>query len=419
MNSNLDRRHFLRGAGMALALPSLEAFSAPTAATVGPRNFVAVGTLLGWHQKAFYPKQTGMAYDMPATLAPLKAFQDDMTVFSGLDHRAVNNHAGWPNFLCGAPLKTYSLDQIIADQIGQKSRFPSLELSTGREAAEGHIAMSFTRRGIGLPRIQQPSVLYKTLFVSSEDRARTESILQSGRSSLDGLLADAKRLQRALPLADRNKLDEYFDSMRAVEKRMGRQLNAINDPIPRPDYQLPSSVSLEPSHQIELSDILYDLMALTLETESSRVLSLFIDGGGQVFSFDGKALGTGYHKLSHHGNSPKMIADLVAIETAHMRSFSGFIKQLKEKKNAHGKSLLDDTVVLLGTGMGDASRHSNKNLPTLVAGGGFKHQGHVAVDQSKKGSPLLGDLYVTLMQKLGMEVDQFKHATSNMNEVLS
>ena len=126
-------------------------------------------------------------------------------------------------------------------------------------------------------------MLYKTLFVSSEDRARTESILQSGRSSLDGLLADAKRLQRALPLADRNKLDEYFDSMRAVEKRMGRQLNAINDPIPRPDYQLPSSVSLEPSHQIELSDILYDLMALTLETESSRVLSLFIDGGGRCF----------------------------------------------------------------------------------------------------------------------------------------
>jgi hypothetical protein len=419
MNSTLDRRHFLRGAGMALALPSLEAFSAPTAATVGPRNFVAVGTLLGWHQNAFYPKQTGRAYDMSPTLTPLKAFQDDMTVFSGLDHRAVNNHAGWPNFLCGAPLKTYSLDQMIADHIGQKSRFPSLELTTGRGTTEGHIVMSFTRRGVGLPRIQRPSVLYKTLFVSNEDRARTEYILQSGRSSLDGLLADAKRLQRALPPADRNKLDEYFDSMRAVEKRMGRQLETINDPIPGPDYQLPGSDPVEPSLQIELGAILYDLMVLALETESSRVLSLFLDGGGQVFSFDGKALGTGYHGLSHHGNNPKMIADLVAIETEHMRSFSGFIKQLKEKNNAHGKSLLDDTVVLLGTGMGDASRHSNQNLPTLVAGGGFKHQGHVAIDRSKKDSPLLGDLYVTLMQNLGMEVDQFKNATSNMNEVLS
>jgi hypothetical protein len=420
MNSTLDRRHFLRSAGMVLALPSLEAFSAPTAATVGPRNFVAVGTLLGWHQKAFYPKQSGMAYDMPPTLTPLKAFRDDMTVFSGLDHRSVNNHAGWPNFLCGAPLKTYSLDQMIADQIGQKSRFPSIELSTGRESVgNSHISMSFTRRGVGLSRIQRPRVLYNTLFVSNEDRARTEHILQSGRSSLDGLLADAKRLQRALPYDDRNKLEEYFDSMRAVEKRMGRQLETINDPIPRPDYQLPGSIPLEPSLQIELSAILYDLMALALETNSSRVLSLFVDGGGQVFSFDGKALGTGYHKLSHHGNDPKMIADLVAIETAHMHSFSGFIKQLKEKKNAHGKSLLDDTVVLLGTGMGDASRHSNQNLPTLVAGGGFKHQGHVAIDRSKKGSPLLGDLYITLMQKLGMEVDQFKNATSNMNEVFS
>jgi len=419
MHSNLDRRHFLRAAGMAVALPSLEAFSAPVAATVGPRNFVAVGTLLGWHQNAFYPKQTGIAYDMPPTLTPLKAFQHDMTVFSGLDHRAANGHAGWPNFLCGAPLQTYSLDQMIADQIGQKSRFPSLELTTGRGAGKGHISMSFTRRGVGLPRIQRPSLLYKTLFVSNQDRARTEFLLQSGKSSLDGLLADAKRLQRALPHADRNKLDEYFDSMRAVEKRMGRQLETINDPIPRPDYQLPSSDPLTPNLQIELSTILYDLMVLALETESSRVLSLFLDGVGQVFSFDGKVLGTGYHGLSHHGNDPNMIADLVTIETAHMHCFSRFIKQLKEKKNAHGKSLLDDTLVLLGTGMGDASRHSNLNLPTLVAGGGFKHQGHVAIDQSKKGSPMLGDLYVTLMQKLGMEVDQFKTATSNMNEVLS
>ena len=102
----------------ALAWPSLKAFSAPTAATVGPRNFVAVGALLGWHQKAFYPQQTGMAYDMPPTLTPLKAFQDDMTVFSGRGHRAVNNHLGWPEFSCGAPLNTYSIHQIIADQIG-------------------------------------------------------------------------------------------------------------------------------------------------------------------------------------------------------------------------------------------------------------------------------------------------------------
>ena len=114
-----------------------------------------------------------------------------------------------------------------------------------------------------------------------------------------------------------------------------------------------------------------------------------------------------------------MIRDLVKVETAHIHCLARFLKQLKEKKNAKGKSLLDDTVVLLGTGMGDASRHSNANLPTLVAGGGFKHQGHVAVDRSKKDAPLLGDLYITLMQHLGMEADSFSNASRNMNEVLS
>ena len=164
---------------------------------------------------------------------------------------------------------------------------------------------------------------------------------------------------------------------------------------------------------------MYDLMALALESGSTRVLTLFLDGLGQVFSIDGRALGSGYHGLSHHGNDPAMIRDLVAIESAHTHCLSGFLTQLREKKNAQDKSLLDDTVVLMGTGMGDASRHSNRNLPTLVAGGGFSHEGHVAIDQKDKDSPLLGDLYITLQQKLGMEVESFSNATRNMNDLFS
>jgi hypothetical protein len=262
-------------------------------------------------------------------------------------------------------------------------------------------------------------VLYKQLFVSREDRRRTEYVLQSGKSALDNLLTDAKSLQQTLPPSDRHKLEEYFHSVRAVEKRMAQQLNTIDEVIEEPDYALPSYDPLTPNLQMEAASIMYDLMALALETESTRVLSLFLDGLGQVFSIDGRVLGSGYHGLSHHGNNPAMIRDLVAIETGHLHCFSGFIKQLSEKKNARGKSLLDDTVVLLGTGMGDASRHSNRNLPTLVAGGGFDHKGHVAIDAATKGSPLLGDLYLTLLQKLGMEVDSFSNASSNMNQVFS
>ncbi len=267
--------------------------------------------------------------------------------------------------------------------------------------------------------IQRPSVFYKQLFVSKEDRRRTEYVLRSGKSALDSVVKDAKRLQQSLPQGDRDKLDEYFESLRAVEKRMDRQLETINEVVPEPDYKLPSYDPITPNLQIESETIMYDLMALALESGSTRVLSLFLDGLGQVFSIDGRALGSGYHGLSHHGNDPAMIRDLVAIESAHTHCLSGFLTQLREKKNAQDKSLLDDTVVLMGTGMGDASRHSNRNLPTLVAGGGFSHEGHVAIDQKDKDSPLLGDLYITLQQKLGMEVESFSNATRNMNDLFS
>lgn len=415
--SKVDRRLFLRSALATIALPSLEAFAAPIAAASRPKNFIGVGTYLGWHQNAFLPKAVGRDYQMPTTLEPLRDQREDFTIFSGLDHRAPNGHDAWSNFLCGTTPGSYSLDQRIADSIGQKTRFPSFELTAG--AGETARAMSYTRQGVGLPMTQRPSVFYKRLFMSKADRARTEYLLRSGQSSLDLVLEDAMRLRKSLPQRDSDKLDEYFESFRSVEKRVGRQLETINDPVPQPSYKLPNYDPITPNLQIEAETILYDLMVLALETESTRVMTLFLHGLGQVFSFEGEALSAGYHGLSHHGNDPKMIQDLVTIETAHLHCFSGFLKQLKQKTAPDGRSLLDDTVVLLGTGMGDASRHSNANLPTLVAGGGFKHGSHIAIDATKKDAPLLGDLYVTLMQRLGMDVDAFSNAYRNLNQLFS
>ena len=400
-----------------VALPVLEAWAGDSPETTRPRNFVAVGTWLGWHQDAFYPVETGRGYTMSTTLAPLQPHRDDFTIFSGLDHRAPNGHGAWGNYLCGHQPGTYSLDQMIADQLGQKTRFPSFELTAG--SGETSKAMSYTRQGIGLPMIQRPSVLYRKLFISKADRRRSEYLLRSGQSSLDMVLEDAKRLQKSLPARDREKLDEYFESFRSVEKRIGRQLESIDDPVPETDYKLPNYDPITPNLQIEAEEIMYDLMALALETGSTRVLTLFLHGLGQVFSFDGQALSAGYHGLSHHGNDPVMIRDLVAIETAHIHCFAGFLRQLKQKRNHQGRSLLDETVILLGTGMGDASRHSNSNLPTLVAGGGFDHGRHIAIGGEKGETPLLGDLYITLMQRLGLEVDHFANASRNLNHLFS
>lgn len=412
-----NRRRFLAGASTLLALPALEAFGATDRATSRPRNFVAVGSYLGWHQNAFFPKQTGAKIELPPTLTPLAGLQDQFTVFSGLDHRAPNGHGAWSNFLCGKLPKTYSLDQQIADALGTDSRFASIQTTAG--TGEGRKAMSFTRQGTPLPMVQRPSVLYRKLFVSREDRARTDYVLRSGRSALDLLVDDARRLQRSLPVGDRDKLDEYFESIRAVEKRMGRQLDALKNPVAEPDYKLPSYDPITPNLQMEAETILYDLIALALQSESTHVASLFLDGLGQVFSLDGRALGSGYHGLSHHGNDPAMIRDLVAIETAHLHCFAGFLHTLKEKKTTTGGSLLEDTVILLGTGMGDASRHSNRNLPTLVAGGQFQHRGHLAFDPAASNAPLLGDLYLTLMQKLGLETEQFSNASRTINAQFS
>lgn len=416
--ASASRRRFLQSSLAALALPQLEAFAeAASAAVARPRNFVAVGTYLGWHQPAFLPKTVGRDFELPETLLPLADLREQFTVFSGLDHRAANGHDAWSNFLCGEQPGAWSLDQMIADSLGQKSRFSSLELTAG--SGEGAVPMSFTRQGVGLPMIQRPSVLYRRLFASDADRARTEYLLASGASALDEVRGDANRLRKSLPTHDQAVLDQYFDSLRAVEQRLARQLEATARPAATTDYKLPDYDPITPNLQIEAEGILYDLVALALESGSTHVATLFLHGLGQVFSLDGRQLVAGYHGLSHHGNDPVMIRDLVAIERAHIHCLAGFLTKLEASRLPDGRSLLEDTFVLVGTGMGDASRHSNRNLPTLVAGGGLRHAGHVAFDPKRADPPLLGDLYLTIMQRMGMEVGRFSNATRNISEVFS
>lgn len=417
--STLNRRHFLRAGAATIALPALEAFAAPSSPSEGVRTFVSVGTYLGWHAPAFYPKQTGAGYEMPPLLAPLAEHRHHFTVFSGLDHRAPNGHTAWSNYLSGNVPGSYSVDQMIADELGQESRIPSLHLIAGASEHTNGRQMSYTKQGVPMPEIERPSVLYRKMFMSQADRARAEYVLTSGKSALDFVVTDAKRLQLDLPQSDRAKLGEYLESIRSVERRMNQQLSSINEPVPQPDYKLPESDPITPNLLMEAEQVLYDLMALAIQTESTRVITFGLYGLGQVFTIDGTPLSAGYHALSHHGNDPGMVRDLVKLEGAHMQRFSGFLRQLRDKKDAQDRPLLDSTVVLLGTGMGDASRHSNQDLPTLVAGGGFQHGRHIAIDRSAADAPLLGDLYITLMQRLGMETETFSNASRNLNHLFS
>ena len=418
----MDRRQVLRASGVTLALPMLESLvpsglrAAETAASKAKaKRLVCIGAFLGYHRPAFYPETTGRGYETPTLLKPIEEYRDDFSVFSGLDHRAKNGHGAWENFLCGQQIGSYSLDQQVAKTIGEKTRFDSLQLTAGKNSRN----MNYTKDGVALPMIQRPSVLYRKLFASPDDRARSKYLLESGVSALDRVLEDANRLKGQVSAQDQAKLDEYFTSVREVEKRMEKQRAGLDEAIPEVDFQLPNYDPVAPTLMLEAEELMYDLIALALQTDSTRVATMFLAGLGQVFTIEGETLQAGYHALSHHGNDPDKIRDLVKVENEHMKCLARFLGQLKTKTDAEGQSLLDSTIVLFGTGMGDASRHSNRDLPTLVAGGGFQHGQHIQTDPEAENGHLLGDLYITLMQKLGLEADGFSNAKRNMNEVFS
>ena len=411
------RRNLLKGAGLTFALPCLESAQtlaaeepSPTNLPAAAKRLVCIGSNLGLHRPAFYPKQTGTDYSLSPLLANLASNRDNFTVFSGFDHEAASGHKNWDNFLCGQTIGDVSLDQIAAKHIGANTRFDSLQLCAGDIPSQ---RMIFTDAGVPLPMLNRPSVLYNKLFASAHSRARSEYLLRSGRSALDLVTEDAKRLQKQVSHADRQKLSEYFSSLRDLENRMSRQLNHLSTSDIQVDYKLPTYDPIAPTLMLECEQIMFDLMALALQTDSTRVATLFIAGLGQVFTLDGKTMRAGYHALSHHGNDPDMIRDLIRVETEHMRCLNRFLDQLKEKTDAEGRPLLDTTIVMFGTGMGDASRHSNRDLPTLVAGGGFQHGKHI---NNAGKSHLLGDVYISLLRQLGLETDSFSNATRGIDQ---
>lgn len=405
------RRLFLKSATAALALPALETFAEPAKKDAGQakcKRFVAIGSNLGYHGPAFFPKDTGADYGTSELLQHIDGHRNDFTVFSGFDHRAANGHKNWDNFLCGSRIGSFSLDQQIANQVGQSTDVPSMQLCAGEIPSQ---KMCFSERGTPLPMLNRPSVVYEKLFGKTKNPEHSKYLLKSGLSVIDSLTQEARMVQSAVSAADRRKLEQYFTSLRELEKRMGKQLSHLAGDQVKVDYELPPYDPVTPTLMLECEQIMLDLIHLALQTDATRVASLFIAGLGQVFTIDGRTLRAGYHALSHHGNDPDLIRDLVRVETEHMRCFDRFLQKMKETTDAEGRPLLESTVVLIGTGMGDASRHSNRNLPTIVAGGGLKHGKHIASDPEQENALLLGDVYLSVLGQFGIETGEFSGAS--------
>ena len=421
MQNRVDRRQFLRGLGISLALPMLESFQSPlmhaSSGSNSVKRLVAIGTYLGFHQTDFFPDKKGKGYKLPYVLEPLAGNRSEFSILSGLDHRGRNGHEGWKAWLSGSATGSISIDQIVANQVGDNARYASLQVTCGRPPNDARI--SFTRDGVALPMIGRPSVLYNTLFRSDSDKARIQYILDGNGSVLDDVLEEARAIKKKASWQDQRKINEYLSSVRDVEKKLQKQKSWLDIPFPKTDYTLPSYDPISPDQALHCETIMYDLMALALKTDSTRVLTFLVPGWSQVFEINGRRLSAGYHGLSHHGNEDKKIAEYNLVGREHVKRFANFLQKLKSSKDTEGLSLLDSTAILYGSGMGDANTHDNSNLPTLVAGGCFKHGNHWSHQRGSGNQRLLGDLYLTLMQKFGLNIDSFAGAKNNLNECFS
>ncbi len=411
----LDRRTFLRGAGVALALPSLDAMvprSRGAAGSPPPRRMVCICTPLGLHAPNFFPEKAGKEYELTPYLEIVKDFRDDMTIMSGLSHPGVESgHDSIFSFLTAVPhperragfRNEISIDQLAAEHIGDETRFPSLTLS-----AEG-FSLSWTRSGAMVPSDFSPSRVFARLFLDSRPDEFQAQIrrLRDGQSILDQVGDQARRMQSGLGSNDREKLDEYFTSVRELERRLVKAEEWSKKPKPKVDAKPPQDVA-NPADLIGRTRLLFDLTHLALETDSTRLITIMLLGTSLVPPIQG--VSDGHHNLSHHGQDPAKLEQLKTIEIEKQKVLRDLLAKLKQTSE-EGESLLDRTMVYFSSNLGNASSHSCKNLPVVLAGGGFKHGQHLAFGQT--GAPL-SNLYVSMLQRLGIEAEQFGSSSGTL-----
>jgi hypothetical protein len=297
-----------------------------------------------------------------------------------------------------------SVDQVAADHLRGQTRYPSLVL-----ACEG-FGLSWTRSGAPVPPDAWPTAVFARLFLEGRpDEVQAQARrLRDGQSILDAVRDQTKKLQPALGGQDRDKLDEYFSSVRELEQRLAQTEEWSKKPKPKVDAKPPQNAT-NSADLILKSRLWFDLVHLALQTDSTRLITLQLLGTSSVPPVQGVTYG--HHDLSHHGKDPVKIDQLKKVETEKMKVLAEFLKKLKDSKE-DGSNLLDRTMVFFGSNLADASTHAVKNLPILLAGGGFKHGQHLAFDP--KNPPPLSNLFVSMLQRLGIQTDKFGSSTGSL-----
>ena len=410
MQRSLSRRALLKGAGITLALPWLDAMSAAFAPEPKPpMRFIGILNYFSFHAPNLFPKEAGADYVATPYLQGLQRQRKDFTIISGLNHPEVRDgHSSDKSFFTGAPhpsspsfRNTVSLDQFAAERIGRDTRYASLNFSTS-----GAHSCSYTRSGVAIPPETSAARAFARLFIDGTPAEVAEEVarVQEGRSILDRVAGEAKRLQRDVGAGDRDKLDQYFTSVRELEQRMVSSEDFARRPKPKPG--VPAIRDPGPGEDTRRFGLMLEVARLAVQTDLTRIVTLYYVGTSKTPSRPGTSFA--YHDLSHHGQDAGKLNQLTVLERDLLLEWGGFIQRMKDSRDGASR-LLDNTMSVFGAGMGNASSHDSTNLPILVAGGRFKHGRHLAHDP--KNPPPLCNLWVQMLREMGMPVEKF--GTSN------
>lgn len=407
----IKRRHFLKGAGISLALPALELYAEK--APESPKRIVCINMPLGFHPPNFFPTNAGTGYKLSPYLKPVEDLRDRFTVISGVSHPEVDGgHEAEASFLTAAPhpasrgfKNTISLDQYIAGKIGDQTRHASL--TVGRER------ISWTATGVEVPGESRPDQLFAKLFLtgSQTEISKQKQQLQNGHSILDVVRAEAESVAKRASRLDREKLDQYFTAVRETENRLMKAQKWLDTPKPAVDEAVPKGAP-----RSDVKNWLrehFQVIRLALQTDSTRVVALAGAGHSQVPPLPGVTMG--YHALTHHGQNPDMISQLEIIEREMIYEWAEFIRALKSTPDGEG-TLLDATQVMMGSNLGSASGHITKDLPILLAGGSWKHGQHLKFE-GEENYPF-ANLFVSMMQQMGLKEETFATGKSNMTGLI-
>lgn len=434
MHTPIQRRTFLRASGVAIALPFLEsmnrAIAAPAATRQRPKRMVCIGVPFGFDPPTFIPKQSGRDFELPSHLRHLANFRDDFSIISGLSHPNTGGggHKAEAVMLTGAAYPDYShnlkntisVDQRFAAHVRGQTRYNSFVLSTYNGT------LSCTSNGVAIPSVNRPSEIFKKLFLTTTPQQAEEELrrIDEGRSMLDVVSVQAKRLNARISRSDRTRVDEYFASVRDVEKQLQMAREWVNRPKPEPIGKAPADIG-DNALQKKKLELMFDMIHLALVTDSTRAVTI-------------KTFGM-HHDLSHHGKEPTKRGDCQKVEVELMQAYGGLLQKLKSAREGE-QSLLDNTMVLMTSNLRDGNTHWTHDLPVLLAGGGFRHGQHLAFNPSyveslastddgsanqnkqKHAAPQMGvnqtplsNLFTSMLQQTGVETDRFSSGSGTLN----